>query len=314
MHRSKSPASISRRAAIRTLLGAGTALTLGPVGPVWASGDAMRRRTIPASDEPLPIVGLGTWQQFDVGESEERRRSLAKVLRALYEHGGRVVDSSPMYGRSEQVVGSLAATLGISEELFMASKVWTEGRRAGIEQMQRSMERMSSEPMDLMQVHNLKDWRAHLETLQAWKEAGRVRYVGVTHYRTDAFDALEHVIRHADVDFVQLPFSIRTRSTEERLLPLAADRGVAVIVNRPFEGGDLFEAVKGHELPNWARPMCASWAQFFLKFIVARPEVTCVIPGTSDPEHARDNMGAGSGPLPDRDMRKRMVAHFAKLA
>jgi diketogulonate reductase-like aldo/keto reductase len=266
----------------------------------------MRQREIPSSGEMLPVVGLGTWQQFDVG-SGASRAPLKKVLQALVDAGGSVVDSSPMYGRAEAVVGELSRELGITDRIFGATKVWTRGRRDGIAQMEASIEKMNQAPMDLMQVHNLVDWRTHLDTLSAWKADGRVRYTGVTHYVRSAFDDLAQVIRERDVDFVQLPYSIRNRAAEDRLLPLAAENGVAVIVNQPYEGGALFRAVGDRDLPTWAASFADSWGQFFLKFILAHPAVTCVIPGTSDPEHMRDNAGAGTGPLPDDDTRERMA-------
>lgn len=335
--------SLSRREALRLLAVVGTGGTFGGpllVGsPASASGDtnepasgvlsgrtavddpdgrasqddAMRRREIPSSGEMLPVVGLGTWQQFDVGPSEDARAPLKAVLRRMVQLGGSVVDSSPMYGRAERVIGALSAELGLTDEIFAATKVWTRGKQDGIAQMKASMEKMRHRPMDLMQVHNLIDWQAHLKTLRDWKAEGRVRYVGVTHYRTGAFDELSRVIRTTDIDFVQLPYSIQTRRADERLLPLAADNGVAVIVNRPYEGGALFGAVEGRALPSWAQSFADSWGQFFLKFILARPEVTCVIPGTSDPEHCRDNMRAGYGPLPDEATRRRMVQHLEQL-
>ena len=273
----------------------------------------MRRRAIPSTGTPLPVVGLGTWQQFDVGTSPEARAPLKEVLRLMMKLGGRVVDSSPMYGRAEQTVGTLASELGIAEALFMATKVWTRGKQAGIQQMNASMDKMQSRPIDLMQVHNLMDWQTHLETLRQWKQEGRVRYTGVTHYRTGAFDELARIIESTNIDFVQLPYSIRTREAAERLLPLAAEHGVAVLVNSPYEGGALFGQVKGRGLPAWAQTFADSWGQFFLKFILGRPEVTCVIPGTSDPEHLRDNMGAGYGPLPDASTRQRMVEYMQQL-
>ena len=248
-----------------------------------------------------------------MGTSEEARAPLKNVLRTLVDLGGSVVDSSPMYGRAEQVVGELSAELDLTGELFSATKVWTRGREDGIRQMETSMEKMRHRPMDLMQVHNLIDWETHLETLRDWKKEDRVRHTGVTHYRTGAFDELARVIRTTDIDFVQLPYSIQTRRAEERLLPLAAENGVAVIVNTPYEGGTLFRAVEGEPLPEWAQEFVDGWDQFFLKFILSRPEVTCVIPGTSDPEHCRSNMRAGYGPLPDDETRRRMVEHFETI-
>jgi len=275
--------------------------------------DQMRRRAIPSTGERLPIVGLGTWRQFDVGPSEEARAPLREVLRRMTDLSGSVVDASPMYGRAERVVGELTAELGLADEIFAATKVWTRGKQAGIEQMHASMQKMNHRPMDLMQVHNLVDWQTHLETLRGWKDEGRVRYTGVTHYVTGAFDELAQIIQNTDVDFVQLPYSIITRRAEERLLPLAADNGVAVLVNQPYEGGSLFARVGDRDLPAWATEFADSWGQFFLKFILGRPEVTCVIPGTSDPEHVQDNVRAGYGPLPDESTRERMADFIAQL-
>lgn len=269
--------------------------------------ETMRRREIPGTGEMLPVVGLGTWQQFDVGSDPSRRDPLKKVLQALIDAGGSVVDSSPMYGRAEAVVGELSRDLGITDQIFGATKVWTRGRSDGISQMEASIEKMNQAPMDLMQVHNLVDWRTHLDTLSEWKAEGRVRYTGVTHYVRSAFDDLAQVIRKRDVDFVQLPYSIRNRAAEDRLLPLAAENDVAVIVNQPYEGGSLFRAVGERPIPEWATSFADSWGQFFLKFILSHPAVTCVIPGTSDPEHMRDNAAAGTGPLPDTDTRERMA-------
>jgi diketogulonate reductase-like aldo/keto reductase len=339
-----SPRRVSRREALRLLTVAGTGSALGgsllagnssaalsntdgsasgdPPDPAAAGGPgtdasapdaSMRRREIPSSGEMLPVVGLGTWQQFDVGSSEEVRAPLKEVLRTMVDLGGSVIDSSPMYGRAERVVGELSEELGLTDEIFAATKVWTRGREDGIKQMKASMAKMRHRPMGLMQVHNLVDWQTHLKTLRRWKEEGRVRYMGVTHYRTDAFDELARAIRTTDIDFVQLPYSIQTRRAEERLLPLAAENGVAVIVNRPYEGGALFRTVDGEPLPEWAQSFVDGWDQFFLKFILSRPEVTCVIPGTSDPDHCRSNMRAGYGPMPDEKMRERMVQHFEQL-
>jgi aryl-alcohol dehydrogenase-like predicted oxidoreductase len=274
--------------------------------PPWS--EDMSTRPIPASDEEIPVIGMGTWQTFDVGESEPERAPLRTVLRAFFEAGGRVIDSSPMYGRSEEVVGDLLAELDLLDPAFLATKVWTSGRDDGIRQMEESFRKMRTRTMDLMQVHNLVDWRTQLDTLGAWKREGRVRYVGVTHYRLGAFDELERIIRGESIDFVQLPYSIAVREAEARVLPAAADNDVAVLVMRPFEGGSLFSRVRGRRLPDWAVEFdCESWAQFFLKFILGHPAVTCPIPATSDPDHMRDNVRAGYGRLPDEAMRRRMV-------
>lgn len=269
----------------------------------------MLNRAVPSTGESLPVIGLGTYRAFDVGPSAADREPVTAVLREFVSGGGRVVDSSPMYGRAESVVGALTEQLGIRSDLFLATKVWTKGREAGVRQMDESIAKLRAGVLDLMQVHNLVDWRTHLTTLAGWKAEGRVRYVGVTHYRTDAFDDLAEILRHAEIDFVQLNYSIATRDAEKRLLPLAADRRVAVIVNRPFEAGALFASVRGRPLPEWAHELgCASWAQIFLKFVVSHPAVTCTIPATDKVAHLRDNLAAGRGPMPDPRMRARMAA------
>jgi len=264
-------------------------------------------RAIPSSKETVPVIGLGTWQTFDVGDGAARE-PLRHVLRRFVELGGRVVDSSPMYGRAESVVGDLAAELGLRDTLFLATKVWTSSRDAGIAQMEESLRRLRTPRLDLMQVHNLVDWRTHLRTLAEWKRAGRVRHLGVTHYTASAYAELEQVLNTEPLDFVQLNYSVVEREAERRLLPLAADRGVAVLVNRPFAEGAVFRRIRGQTVPAWAAEAgCRSWAQLFLKWIVAHPAVTCVIPATSRPEHLEDNMEAGAGPLPDTALRARIA-------
>jgi len=267
------------------------------------------RRPVPASGEMIPVVGLGTWRVFDVGGSPSERGPLKDVLKSLVELGGRVVDSSPMYGAAESVVGDLASELAITDKLFLATKVWTRGRAAGIAQMEQSLRLLRRPRLDLMQIHNLVDWRTHLATLREWRQAGRIRYLGVTHYTASAYDELERVLRSETLDFVQLNYSLGEREAERRILPLARERGIAVLVNRPFAEGGLFGRVRGQALPSWAADFeCASWAQFFLKWILAHPAVTCVIPATSRPEHLVDNMKAGVGALPDVATREKMAA------
>lgn len=271
----------------------------------------MRTRPIPESGERLPVIGMGTWQTFDVGRGDAERGPLLEVLRSFLEAGGRVIDSSPMYGRSEAVAGDLLARLDSNREAFVATKVWTRGRDAGIRQMNESFENLRVRRMDLMQVHNLVDWSTQLATLRSWKDQGRIRYIGITHYQLGAFTELERIITEGLVDFVQLPYSLATRAAEDRLLPAAADNGVAVLVMRPFEGGSLFRRVRGRQLPGWTGEFdCESWAQYFLKFILAHPAVTCPLPATSDPDHMRDNVRAGFGRLPDAETRERMVAEL----
>ncbi|MDH3443876.1 MAG: aldo/keto reductase [Deltaproteobacteria bacterium] len=275
---------------------------------------SIMRRPIPRSAESLPVVGLGTWQTFDVGDSLAQRAPLNEVLREFVRLGGSVIDSSPMYGRSESVAGDLAAELKLRERLFIATKVWTSGRDAGIRQMEESFRRLHAERMDLMQVHNLVDWRTHLETLRQWKEQGKVRYFGVTHYTAGAYADLSRVLENEEIDFAQFNYSVAEREAERRLLPLAADRRIAVLINRPFAAGGLFRKVRSKPLPPWAKEIeCATWAQYFLKFVISHPAVTCAIPATSKVRHLIDNMQAGVGKLPDAAMRERMAKHVAEM-
>jgi len=279
-----------------------------PAGAGAASG--MLSRPIPSTGETIPAIGLGTWRVFDVGGSPSERAPLKDVLRSLVEVGGRVVDSSPMYGAAESVVGDLAAELAITDKLFLATKIWTSGRDAGAAQMEQSLKRLRAPRLDLIQIHNLLDWRTHLRTLREWKAAGRIRYLGVTHYTSSAYDELERVLRAETLDFVQVNYSLGEREAERRILPLARDRGVAVLANRPFAEGGLFQRVRAQAVPSWAVEFdCESWAQFFLKWILANPAVTCAIPGTSRPQHLVDNLKAAVGKLPDEGMRDRMAAH-----
>lgn len=270
--------------------------------------EKMQTRKIPSTGALLPVVGCGTWRTFDVGPAPAERAPLADVLDVLFDAGGSVIDSSPMYGAAEGVVGDLIASAGSRDKAFIATKVWTRGREQGIAQMRQSMALLRTDRIDLMQVHNLVDWRTHLATLRAWKREGRISYLGVTHYTTSAYDELEAVMRAETLDFVQLNYAINDRAAEQKLLPLAADRGIAVIVNQPFGGGDLFRSLRGRPLPDWAAEIdCRSWAQVLLKFVLGHPAVTCVIPGTGRPEHMRDNVGAGMGKMPDRALLQSMA-------
>ncbi len=302
---------ISRREVLRLGLGAALAAS-------WGKGlhgeEPGMQRAIPSSGEWLPAVGLGTWQSFDIGDSAQAREGVRAVLVRFGERGGRVIDSSPMYGRAESAVGDLVHDLGLRRQLFLATKVWTSGRAAGVAQIEESCRRLKVDRLDLLQVHNLLDADTQLETLGEWKAAGRLRYLGVTHYHAGAFDSIERYLQSRRLDFVQFNYSMAEREAERRLLPVAQERGVAVIVNRPFAGRALIDRVRGKELPAWAVEIgCRTWAQFFLKFILAHPAVTCVIPATSNPKHLDDNMDAGRGTAPDASMRRRMVDHFAQL-
>jgi aryl-alcohol dehydrogenase-like predicted oxidoreductase len=306
---------VSRRSALKILGG----LTLAAHPALGATAAVTRnmpiaKRSIPRSGELLPVVGVGTWQTFDVGPKAPERAELGEVLRLLTERGASVVDSSPMYGEAERVVGDLTSELGLREKLFFATKVWTQGRDAGIRQMEQSFKLMRVKRMDLMQIHNLLDVDAHTKTLREWKAAGRVRYVGITHYHSGAYRDLERLVKTKQYDFVQFNYSMAERDAEERLLPVCADSGTAVIINRPFAEARLFGRVKGKSLPPWAEDFdCASWGEFFLKWVLGHPAVTCVIPGTRRRVHMEDNLQAGSGRLPDAEMRRRMLEYLQQV-
>ncbi len=303
---------VSRREALR-LVGAGTAalagLGTGQASSAETAAGAIATGTIPSSGEKLPVIGLGTWQTFDVGSGSLERRPLEEVLQAFTDLGGRVVDTSPMYGRSEEVLGEIAADLRLRNRLFVATKVWTTGRFAGVRQMEESMQKLRVDRIDLMQVHNLVDASTHLDTLREWKREGRIRYLGITHYTAGGHDAVAGLIASQSLDFVQINYSVGEREAERRLLPLAMERGVAVIANRPFAGGGLLGGLRGRPLPDWASEIhCQSWAQILLKFVVSNPAITCAVPATSKVTHLRDNMQAGHGSFPDEKLRARIVA------
>src|SRR5437660_8557527 len=272
---------------------------------------AYASRLFPQDTVKLPKIGLGTWQTFDAGNDSAARAPLREVLKQL---DGNVVDSSPMYGSSESVAGDLIAEFGLRDRLFIATKVWTSGRDEGIQQMETSFKRLRVERLDLMQVHNLVDVATHTERLKQWKAKGRVRYIGITHYTSSAYAEVERWLKTGAYEFVQINYSLGERDAEKRLLPLAKEKNVAVIINRPFAEGTLFRRVKGKPLPPWAAELgIASWAQFFLKWIVSHPAVTCAIPGTGKPEHMLDNLAAGRGPLPNAAQRRDMAQYFDSL-
>ncbi len=278
-----------------------------------AVGEAMRKRPIPSTGEMLPVVGLGTSGEFDVAQGE-RLEPLREVLRLFAALGGTLVDTAPAYGNAESIIGQLVTELSLTKKLFLATKVRTHGKQAGIEQMQTSELLLNKRPLDLIEVHSLLDLATQLDNLRRWKDAGRVRYIGVTHSRVSAHDELERLLQKEKLDFVQLNYSFTEPNAEQRLLPLAADKGVAVIANRPFENGALFRRVKGKALPAWSDEFdCKSWAQFSLKYVLSHPAVTCVIPATSNPKNLVDNMGAGVGRLPDANTRRRMREYGASL-
>ncbi|MEO8770893.1 MAG: aldo/keto reductase [Ferruginibacter sp.] len=273
----------------------------------------MIKRTIPSTGEELPVIGMGTWQTFDVSE-EQSYPVLKNILQQLHTNGGRLIDSSPMYGNSEKVVGDITSDMEIANDFFYATKVWTSGKQEGIHQMEMSMQKMKRTTIDLMQIHNLVDLKTHLTTLRQWKESGKIRYIGITHYTDDMHEELESIIRKEPIDFVQFNYSIQSTNAEKRLLPAAADLGVATLINRPLGVGKLFNIVKSRPLPAWVDEFnIKSWAAYFLKYIIAHPAVTCVIPATGNVKHAADNFEAGTGLLPGMELRKKMLEHFKGL-
>lgn len=268
----------------------------------------MLKRKIPSSGEMLPVLGIGTWKRFDVSPKSDLG-DLQQVLQLLHQSGGRMIDSSPMYGYAEEVIGVITERMVDRDEFFYASKVWTVGKEAGIDQMNESMEKMKRKTIDLMQIHNLVDWQVHLQTLRRWKEQGIVKYIGITHYTDSMHDDLVRIIKREPIDFVQFNYSLLSRHAEETLLPVAAEKGVATIINRPFGEGAWFNKMRGKNLPPWAADYgITSWSQFFLKFIIGHPAVTCVIPATSNPEHMQENCAATEGTLPDDKARAKMAA------
>lgn len=274
----------------------------------------MLAKTIPSSGETLPAIGIGTYKGFDLADGDANRARLAEVLRRMFAAGGTIVDSSPMYGRAEARAGQALASIGKQRDAFIMTKVWTSGREAGIRQMRDSLTLFGVERIALMQIHNLVDWRTHLAVLREWKAAGRFQYIGITHYTTGAFDELETVLRREPMDFLQIPYSIAEREAETRLLPLCREKGVAAIANVPFGSGRLMRAAKGKRVPDWAHDFgAATWAQFFLKYLLGHEACTCVIPGTGNPDHAADLLGAGAGRLPTEAERRRMVDALGAL-
>ncbi|HEX5076185.1 MAG TPA: aldo/keto reductase [Gemmatimonadaceae bacterium] len=272
------------------------------------SADAPLTRSIPSSGERIPVMGMGTWRVFDVGHGPSARAPLDRCVAAFESLGGRVIDTSPMYGWAEEVAGEILTSLGLHDRMFIATKVWTQGRERGIEQMRESMRKLGVDRVDLMQVHNLVDASTHLDTLRRWKAEGLVRYIGVTHYSDRAHADVARVLRETPLDFVQINYSVAERAAEQSILPLAAERGVAVIANRPLAAGAALGPLRERPVPEWAAELgCTTWSQLLLKFVVSHPAVTCAIPATSNPDHLLDNMRAASGPMPDASLRERIA-------
>jgi aryl-alcohol dehydrogenase-like predicted oxidoreductase len=304
----------TRRVAIQ-LIGASAAGVMLPYGTqrafAAASKTGMLTRAVPKTGEKLPVMGLGSAVSFNVPNTPAKLQPLGQVLTLFVKNGGKVVDSSPMYGNAERVIGDLASKAQLGRTLFIATKVWTNGKQEGIAQMERSLARFHTKTIDLMQVHNLADVETHMGTLREWKSKGRIRYTGITYSERRGFGEVERIMRAQKPDFVQINYSLVDRAADQRILPLARELGMGVLINRPLGGGGILQHIAGKPLPPWAAEFdCHSWAQFLLKWIIAHPAVTCVIPATSKPEHLEDNMKAGLGRLPDAKTRQRMAALF----
>jgi diketogulonate reductase-like aldo/keto reductase len=313
---------LSRRAFTSQLctVAAGTLMLPAAAANLFASAIAlpanniMLKRKIPSSGELLPVVGIGTWLQFDVSDNSAEKSELLKVLSTMLEKGGTVIDCSPMYGNAESIVGELSQQTAKPDQFFYATKVWTTGKEKGVRQMQESLIKMKRKKIDLMQVHNLQDWQTHLGTIKEWKKDGLIRYSGITHYTASAHSSIEKIVKSEKPDFAQFNYSMRELNAEQSLLKTCIDNGVAVIINEPYEKGSLFSLTKGKPLPAWAAEYSiSSWGQFFLKYIISHPAVNCVIPGTSNPKHVADNIGAGYGEMPDEKGRKKMLEYLNRL-
>lgn len=305
------PSQPGRRRLLQSLAAAGASAMLGRVAA--AQPPVLLTRPISSTGEVLPVIGLGSWITFNVGNDRIAREACTEVMRNFFDAGGRLIDSSPMYGSAQEVIGDGLKKLGKPRRLFSADKVWIASGAGGPSQIEASRRYWDIARFDLLQVHNLLSWQAHLQTLFAMKSAGRLRYVGITTSEGRRHQEVEQIMRSQPIDFIQVTYNILDREVEARILPLARERGIAVIVNRPFRQGALFREVAGHPLPPWASEIdCSNWAQLLLKFIVSHPAVTCAIPATSSVAHVRENMGAATGRLPDDAMRRRMIAHMER--
>lgn len=301
---------VSRRTFLKSTCAMSALMALWPKELLAAKANVIKR-TIPSSGERLSVIGMGTSRTFTDDVSKEQ---LGEVMQTFFDHGGQLIDSSPMYGPAERLVGGLLKTTKNARGLFVATKVWTDGKQSGIEQMQRSMQLLGVGAIDLMQIHNLRDWKIHIHTLREWKAQGKIRYLGITTSHGSRHEEFETIMKTEQLDFVQFSYNLVDREAERRLFPLAAEKGIATLINRPFQRGGMFDKVEGKKLPEWAAEFdCTSWAQFFLKFVVSHPQVTNAIPATSKVDHMIDNMGAGYGRLPDAKMRERMVRYVETL-
>jgi len=303
----------TRRSVLAGMCSLGMSLAVLPLNTALAS-TPIRKRRIAGSDVSIPVIGMGSWLTMDVGDNPALWRQRQRVVQTFFDEGGGMIDSSPMYGTSEKVIGRLLQRISNRQDLFAATKVWTPTKWRGVEQMKNSLRLWGIPRFDLMQIHNLVDWETHMKTLLAMKAAGRVRFIGVTTSHGRKHRTLEQIMQTQPIDFVQFTYNFIDREAENRLLPLARERGLAVIINRPFRRGGLFDRYERKPLPRWARDIdCDNWAQFFLKFVISHPAVTCAIPATTRVDHMRQNMGAGRGRLPDARTRDRMIRYIAEL-
>lgn len=311
------PRFTSRRNALKWIAAGGASAAFGPFSLFGAESPSLRRRPIHSTGEKIPVIGLGTWRTFNVGDNRELKLARTEVVKAFFDEGGGMVDCSPMYGSASELMGFAFEQMGrVPDTLFSAEKVWTRDGDATRSQTAELEDLWGVQPFDLMQVHNLVSWEAHLETLQEMKAAGEIRYVGITTSHGRRHEDLERIMRNHDIDFVQLTYNLTHRQVEERLLPAARDEGIAVIANRPYDGGSLIRDLKAaHTVPQWAEDAfdCKGWADFLLKFIVSHPNLTNAIPATTQVAHLRENMQAGRGPLPDAETRQRMIRHVESL-
>lgn len=305
---------VKRREFLKSMVLAGASMPFLN-SPLFAKDKVAIKKPVPSTGELLPVIGMGSSRTFDVHDDNEEREKLLEVLQAFFDNGGSLIDSSPMYGSAEEVIGALLKKVNNRDALFSATKVWIDGQSQGVSQMQNSMQLWGVNKFDLMQIHNLRDWEVHLDTLRQWKAEGKIRYIGITTSHGRFHEELENILKtEDDFDFVQFSYNIVNRDVEARLLPIAKEKGIATLINRPFQRGSMFSKVKGKPLPDWAKDIdCESWGQFFLKFVVSHPAVTCVIPATSKRHHMVDNMGAGFGHLPDKKQRQRMIDYYHSL-
>ncbi len=305
---------LSRRGLLKSICGSVAAMNLSPRS-LLASNHKMLTHRIPSSGEPLAIVGMGTFRTFDAGNDKALHTQLTKVLQTFFDYGGELIDTSPHYDTSEETTGNLLKNINNKNDLFTATKIRTdEGRQAGINQMHGSMARLDVPVIDLLQIHNLVDWETHIKTLRVAKQSGKIRYLGITTSQGRDHQEFVDVMRKEDLDFVQFSYNIIHRHAEKEIFPIAADKGIATLINMPFQRGELFKRTASQPLPDWASEIdCSSWAQIFLKYAVSHPAATCVIPATSSIKHMQDNMKAGYGRLPDAELRKRMEKDFESL-